>query len=186
MTRGLAEQARAGDGLQPTLRCAPLRLSAAPDAWRWAAGRSVVAWRARRKSRSGRTAPGPRPGVPVLHTATQPGARPTAGAVPGGRRTAPRATPVVPGALTGGACGPSTVLGRRGGSRPWQRRVSGVRPCWRPHPGGGPAACPRHRAHGRGVVGWCATRCGGRRGVSWRASGAGRPAQRRWPGGRPG
>jgi uncharacterized protein YjbI with pentapeptide repeats len=27
----------AGDGVQPTLRCAPLRLPAAPDAWRWAA-----------------------------------------------------------------------------------------------------------------------------------------------------
>ena len=59
---------------------APLRLSAAPDARRWVAGRSVVAWRGPEQKPTKSDRPRPQPRCPWVMTATP--TRPR----PGGRR----------------------------------------------------------------------------------------------------
>ena len=148
-------------------------LPGAGEARRWAAARSRVAWRGPEEKPIRQDRPTRPARCPLGHHRTtspsqaQRQVRPSATAVqlpvpPGGPgrarvRCAPspayRAVVVAPGPDRGG-------------------RVAGARPCWRRRPCLGPAACPRHRGPGCGVVGWRVVRCRRRGGVSWRAWGA--------------
>ena len=113
---------------------------------RWAAVRSLVAWRGPGKKQTRHDRPRPHarcPRGPHCHPSlshAQRQARPQAAVV---RPPVPTERPV----HTGG-WSVSPLL--RTGPAWW---VSGARPCWRPRTHLGPVSCPRHRAHGCGAGG---------------------------------